>query len=76
MIGPADMFGGRQVVEGTYHAVEADPLPPFAFLTAIPKGLAEAQDIIFFVFVVGGVISVVRATGRATSSDAHLRLFL
>ena len=54
---------GRQVVEGTYHAVEADPLPPFTFLTAIPKGMAEAQDIIFFVFVVGGVISVVRATG-------------
>lgn len=54
---------GQRVIEGTFHSVEADPLPPFAFLTSIPKGLAEAQDIIFFVFVVGGVISVVRATG-------------
>ena len=54
---------GRQVVGGTYHAVEADPLPPLAFLTSIPAGLAAAQDIIFFVFIAGGVISLVRATG-------------
>ena len=62
---PAGEFerDGRQVVEGTYRAVEADPLPPLAFLTAIPAGLAAAQQIIFFVFLVGGVIRVVRATG-------------
>ena len=54
---------GRQVVGGTYHAVEADPLPPLAFLTSIPAGLAAAQDIIFFVFIAGGVIGLVRATG-------------
>ena len=62
---PAGEFerDGRQVVEGTYRAVEADPLPPLAFLTAIPAGLAAAQEIIFFVFLVGGVIRVVRATG-------------
>ncbi len=62
---PAGEFerDGRQVIEGTYHAVEADPLPPLAFLTAVPAGLAAAQEIIFFVFLVGGVIRVVRATG-------------
>ncbi len=62
---PAGEFerDGRQVVEGTYHVVEADPLPPLAFLTAVPAGLAAAQAIIFFVFLVGGVIRVVRATG-------------
>ena len=62
---PAGEFerDGRQVVAGTYRAVEADPLPPLAFLTAIPAGLAAAQEIIFFVFLVGGVIRVVRATG-------------
>ena len=62
---PAGEFerDGRQVIRGTYHRVEAEPLPPFAFLTAIPSGLAEAQDIIFFVFIVGGVIAVIRATG-------------
>ncbi|MCE2542716.1 MAG: YfcC family protein [Acidobacteria bacterium] len=62
---PAGEFerDGRQVVRGTYHAVEADPLPPLAFLTSIPAGLAAAQDIIFFVFIAGGVIGLVRATG-------------
>ena len=62
---PAGEFerDGRQVIRGTYHRVEAEPLPPFAFLTSIPSGLAEAQDIIFFVFIVGGVIAVIRATG-------------
>ena len=62
---PAGEFDrdGRQVIPGTYHAVEADPLPPLTFLTAIPQGLAAAQDIIFFVLIIGGVIGVIRATG-------------
>ena len=54
---------GPRVVEGSYRAVDVAPLPPLAFLASIPAGLAAAQDIIFFVFLVGGVISVVRATG-------------
>lgn len=54
---------GRKVVAGTYAAVEAAPLPWHASLTLIPKGLEKAADIIFFVFVVGGVIGVLRATG-------------
>ena len=54
---------GVRVIAGTYQSVEADPLPPFTFLMAIPRGLADAQDIIFFVFIVGGAIGIVRATG-------------
>ena len=62
---PAGEFerDGRRVVPGSYRAVDAEPLPPLAFLTSIPDGLAAAQEIIFFVFLAGGVISVVRATG-------------
>ena len=62
---PAGEFDrdGRRVIRGTYELVEADPLPPLTFLTAIPTGLANAQDIIFFVLIVGGVVAVVRATG-------------
>ena len=62
---PAGEFerDGTQVIRGTYRQVEAEPLPPHAFLTSIPKGLEEAADIIFFVFIVGGVIGIVRATG-------------
>ena len=62
---PAGVFerDGRQVIEGTYRTVEVAPLPAFTFLTAIPTGLAEAADIIFFVLIVGGVFGVLRATG-------------
>ena len=62
---PAGEFerDGRQVVPGTFHLVDAEPLPASAFLTSIPAGLAAAQDVIFFIFIVGGVIRVVRATG-------------
>ena len=62
---PAGEFerDGRRVVPGTWRAVDAEPLPPLAFLTSIPAGLAAAQDIVFFVFIAGGVIGVVRATG-------------
>jgi uncharacterized ion transporter superfamily protein YfcC len=55
--------GRARVVAGTYHHVEAAPLAWHAFLTKIPKGMELAADIIFFVFIVGGVIGVLRATG-------------
>jgi uncharacterized ion transporter superfamily protein YfcC len=62
---PAGEFDrvGRQVVRGSYHAVEAQPLPVFTFLTAVPAGLIEAADIIFFILIAGGVFGVLRATG-------------
>ncbi len=62
---PAGEFAreGRKVIPGTYHAVQAAPLPWYAFLTLVPKGLEAGSEIIFFVFLVGGVIGIIRATG-------------
>ena len=62
---PAGEFerDGQYVVPGSYRPVDAEPLPPLAFLTSIPEGLAAAQEIIFFVFIAGGMVSIVRATG-------------
>ena len=54
------------VVDGTYEPVTADAqvtLPAWHFLVGITKGLADAQDIIFLIFIVGGVIEVLRKTG-------------
>ncbi|MAB90441.1 MAG: short-chain fatty acid transporter [Planctomycetes bacterium] len=64
----------EMVVAGSYqtneqrHAAnpsieEAKPLPWHASLTLIPKGMEKGQEIIFLVFIVGGVIAVIRATG-------------
>ena len=54
------------VESGTYHRLEGEEfvtLQPAAFLTALPEGLAEAQDIIFLIFLVGGVIALLRESG-------------
>ncbi|MDH3266779.1 MAG: TIGR00366 family protein [Gammaproteobacteria bacterium] len=54
------------VVAGTYQAIADEQevtLPAWHFLIGITKGLADAQDIIFLIFIVGGVIEVLRRSG-------------
>ena len=54
------------VVAGTFEAVPAEEevtLPAWHFLVGVTKGLADAQDIIFLIFIVGGVIELLRRTG-------------
>ena len=56
----------EMVVAGTYSAVDpatAEKLPPWHFLLAITDGMASAQNIIFLIFIVGGIIKVLRNTG-------------
>ena len=63
------------VIPGSFHLIEEgrEPLPVYHILTAIPRGLAdpETAEIIFLVFLVGGVIAVLRGTGAI---DAALRV--
>jgi len=59
-----DPVSGRKVVvAGTYHHVEPRHVGPFEALVAIPKGLADAASVVFFVFLVGGAFTVVDETG-------------
>ena len=54
------------VVGGTYEVLSAEnniDIAPWHFLLAIPKGMEAGQDIIFLIFLVGGVIAVLRKTG-------------
>jgi uncharacterized ion transporter superfamily protein YfcC len=56
--------GHEVVVPGTYTVLpEVEALPLWALFTVIPRGLASAQGIIFFVFIIGGALAVIRATG-------------
>jgi uncharacterized ion transporter superfamily protein YfcC len=58
--------GRTMVVNGTYQALHdaaAVSLPPWHFLMAITDGFESAQGIIFLIFLVGGVIAVLRKTG-------------
>lgn len=60
----ADEAGRVVVVPGTYAEVdERVNLSPWSLLTSVPRALGAAQMIIFFLFIVGGTIAVLRATG-------------
>ena len=56
--------GREVVVPGTFEYLE-DAKPPSALniLLVIPRALGEAQGIIFFLFIVGGALSILRASG-------------
>ena len=59
-----DERGHTVVVPGSYDVVEeAENLKPWHIFTAIPRAFAETQEIIFFVFIIGGALAVIRATG-------------
>jgi uncharacterized ion transporter superfamily protein YfcC len=56
--------GRAMVVPGTYTVTEAKTfLTPWDFFRAIPRAFAGAQDIIFFLFIIGGVLAIIRSTG-------------
>lgn len=56
--------GRAVVVPGSYAVLEERVwLPPWIVFTAVPRALADAQLIIFFLLIVGGTIAVLRASG-------------
>ncbi len=59
-----DAVTGRMVViAGTYHEVPRSPVGFFDAVVALPKGMADAADVIFLVFLIGGAFTVVDETG-------------
>ena len=51
------------VVAGSYHRVPAAPVSPLQMLVDIPRGLAEANGVVFLIFLAGGAFTVVDQTG-------------
>ena len=70
----ADNPDRMMVVAGTYEPISGDDevtLPPWHFLYAITRGMEDAQDIIFLIFIVGGVIAVLRKSGAIDAALHH-----
>lgn len=75
---------GREVIDpDSYSAAEASPTSFMEFITAIPRGLVDAGEVVFFTFIIGGVFMVVRRTGiienaldRLLRAFAHRRVLL
>ncbi|GGW54001.1 YfcC family protein [Alishewanella tabrizica] len=65
--------GRAVVVPGTFALVEERSyLSPWQLLTAIPRAFAAAQDVIFFVMILGGVLAIARATGTVDALIGRL----
>jgi uncharacterized ion transporter superfamily protein YfcC len=65
--------GHEVVLPGTYAVLpDADTLPWWSLFTVIPRGLASAQGIIFFIFIIGGALAVIRATGALDAALARV----
>jgi uncharacterized ion transporter superfamily protein YfcC len=66
--------GREVVVAGTFPTLDdARSLSPLELFTAVPRALADAHEIIFFVLIIGGVLAVIRRTGAI---DAFLGAML
>ncbi len=53
----------RGIVIGEDVEGKTTPASLHSFLTAIPRGLKKAADIIFFIFIIGGVFGIFQRTG-------------
>jgi len=71
--GPED----RMIVDpNSYAHVDSNPAKPFDILKAFPKGLAAAQNIVFFIFIVGGAFNIVNQTGAIEAGIGKIALGL
>ncbi|MBU1674983.1 hypothetical protein KKA85_04300, partial [bacterium] len=59
-------------LEDAEAAGKASPVGLHGFLTAIPRGLEKQADIIFFIFIVGGVFGILQRTGVITAGLTRL----
>ncbi|MFH2051577.1 MAG: AbgT family transporter [bacterium] len=57
------LLGGGDAPDG-----KAAPVGLQGFLTAIPRGMEQAADIIFFIFIIGGAFGILQRTGVITAS--------
>jgi len=65
-------MSSKSVMIGEAKEGFAVPVSAVGFLSAVPRGMEAAADIIFFIFVIGGVIGILRHTGVITATISRL----
>lgn len=53
----------KSVFLGGISETKANPVSVTGFVSAIPRGLQESADIVFFIFILGGVFGILQKTG-------------
>lgn len=64
--------GQTLVIPGSFKEVPRHPVGLWGALLAIPQGLKEAAEVLFFVLLAGGMLTVVEATGAIGNLLAHM----
>ncbi|WP_394523661.1 YfcC family protein [Staphylococcus xylosus] len=55
---------GREMVDAdSFHYITSAPVGIVDFISIIPRGLIEAEEIVFFTLIIGGMFMVLRRTG-------------
>lgn len=57
-----------RVVPDSYSMTESSPVGLVDLFTAVPTGMVEAANIIFLIFIIGGIVHVIESTGAINSS--------
>jgi len=64
--------GREMVISGTYHKVEPSPVGFFQMIKAVYRGMVDASDIVFFVFISFAAIGLMIDSGAFNGFVAHL----
>jgi len=65
--------GDREIIDSaSFHTVESTPVNLMQLLSAIPRGMAESAQIIFFIFIVGGAFGVLQETNAIEAGIGSL----
>ena len=56
-------YSAKGLFLGDEEEGKASPVSLIGFLSSIPKGMKEAAEIIFFIFIIGGVFGILQRTG-------------
>ncbi len=60
-------YSAKGIIIGEKVEGKASPVSLFGFLSAIPRGMEKAADIIFFIFIIGGVFGILQRTGTISA---------
>ncbi|MBG9917443.1 YfcC family protein [Bacillus sonorensis] len=55
--------GRTEIVQGSYSQTDAGPVGIFDLFKAVPEGMIQSADIIFYIFLIGGAFGIIHQTG-------------
>lgn len=68
----SEVDGVSRVVPESYSTIDSTPVGVIDLFTAIPMGMVEAANIIFLIFIIGGIVHIIESTGAINSGINQL----